>query len=270
MSQGNIDTNSETPESSQESIKEKRFDTFQLFFTIFPAVFFFVSWLVANVPIAENVIWVSAFFIVVLAIPSYIFLYRWVGLKLALVILVVFSILPIAIEALGITTGFPYGWFYYSENLGYRILDLVPWSVAFAFAPLVLGSLSLASYVTKDARLAIPLSALILVWTDLVLDPAAVLLEIWIWVYPGTYYGIPISNYVGWFLTATLASTILHGVLSGKSVETSPLDSRLATSHLLIAAFWTGYTVWTGLVIPAILGLLLFIILYYYVVIRGK
>jgi putative membrane protein len=270
MSQENTDTNSETAENHQEIIKEKRIGTFQLFFTVFPAVFFFVSWLVANVPIAENVIWVSALFIVILAIPSYFFLYRWVGLKLALAILVVFSVLPIAIEAIGITTGFPYGWFYYSENLGYKVLDLVPWSVAFAFAPLVLGSLSLASYVTTDARLAIPLSALILVWTDLVLDPAAVLLEIWIWAHPGPYYGIPISNYIGWFLTATLASTILHGAISGKSVEISQIDSKLATSHLLIAAFWTGYTVWTGLVIPAILGLFLFLILYYYVVINEE
>ncbi len=269
MSHGNTDTDSGAVEAHQENIKEKRVGTFQLFFTVFPAAFFFVSWLVANVPIAENVIWVSAFFIVILAIPSYIFLYKWVGLKLTLVILVVFSIIPIAIEAIGITTGFPYGWFYYSENLGYKVLDLVPWSVAFAFAPLVLGSLSLASYVTNDARLAIPLSAMILVWTDLVLDPAAVLLEIWIWAYPGPYYGIPFSNYVGWFLTATLASTILHAAISGKSVQISQLDSRLATSHLLIAAFWTGYTVWTGLVIPAIFGLLLFLILYYYVVIKG-
>ncbi|TFG12255.1 carotenoid biosynthesis protein [Candidatus Thorarchaeota archaeon] len=268
MNQGNADSDSEIPERNQEKVKEKRFDTFQLFFTILPAVFFFISWLVANVPIAENVIWVSALFIVILAIPSYVFLYRWVGLRLALLILVVFSILPIAIEAVGITTGFPYGWFYYSENLGYKVLGLVPWSVAFAFAPLVLGSLSLASYVTDDARLAIPLSAMILVWTDLLLDPAAVLLEIWIWAYPGPYYGIPISNYVGWFLTATLASTILHGTISGKSVQISQLDSRLASSHLLIAAFWTGYTVWTGLVIPAVLGMLLFIILYYFVVIR--
>ncbi|TFF91707.1 carotenoid biosynthesis protein, partial [Candidatus Thorarchaeota archaeon] len=173
-----------------------------IFLLTFSVAFFLASWLVANVNIGEAVNWVSALFIVIIAIPSYYSLVRWAGVSKGVTAIVVLGILPILVEAIGISTGLPYGGFYYTDLLGFKFFELVPWSVAFAFAPLVLGTMCLAVVASKDLRIILPLSALLLVFVDLVLDPAAVVLNIWVWLEPGPYYGIPITNYTGWFVTA--------------------------------------------------------------------
>lgn len=228
-----------------------------IFILIFGVAFFLASWLVANVTIGGAVTWVSALFIVLLALPSFYYLIKWAGLRRGILILLFFAVFPIMIEAIGISTGLPYGPFYYTDQMGFKILGLVPWSVAFAFAPLILGSITIANRITKDARLAIPLSAAVLVAVDLVLDPAAVLLSIWVWVTPGPYYGIPITNYTGWFITALIASTIMHLLTSKKTRIAAEVPGFVASSLFISLAFWTGFSVWTGLWVPVIAGFLL-------------
>jgi putative membrane protein len=235
--------------------------TEEAFILVFGVAFLLVSYLVANVSIGGAVTWVSAVFIVALALPSFYYLLNWVGLKRGVVILALFAIFPIMVEAIGISTGLPYGSFYYSDQMGFKILGLVPWSVAFAFAPLILGSITVSNRITKDARLAILLSAAVLVAVDLVLDPAAVLLSIWVWTTPGPYYGIPISNYIGWFLTALVASTIMH-LLTAESPKSARNVPPLVASSLFISlAFWTGFSGWTGLWIPVAIGFLLLVLI---------
>lgn len=229
----------------------------------FSAAFFLASWLVANVPIGESVTWVSALFIVVLALPSYYLLLKWLPASKAIVVLLVFSVFPIVIEAIGITTGLPYGGFHYSDEMGFKILGLVPWSVSFAFAPLIIGSVAIINRKIEDARLALPASALLLVIFDLILDPAAVVLNIWVWDVPGPYYGIPTSNYTGWFLTGLVASGLLHAMLMETPMKTVKLPTDLAISLLLIISFWTGFSFWTSLIIPATIGLVMMSYLIY-------
>lgn len=237
--------------------------------SIFALCFFLASWLVAKIPIGNTVTWVSALFIVLLALPSYYYLLQWYGLQKSVLIIVIFGIFPIIIEAIGISTGFPYGEFHYTDQMGFKILGLVPWSVAFAFAPLLLGSITIASQVTRNTRLALPLSTALLVIVDLVLDPAAVVLNIWVWSEPGPYYGIPLSNYVGWFVTAFIASLLLHFMTATELGVVERLPSNVASSLLLSLAFWTGYSVWIAFFIPATIGMTMLIVLIYYVVIRG-
>ncbi|MFW9921371.1 MAG: carotenoid biosynthesis protein [Candidatus Thorarchaeota archaeon] len=221
---------------------------------IFSIAFFLASWLVANVSIGEAETWVSAVFIVVLAIPSYYVLSKWVGVTKGLIIIIIFSIIPIVVESIGILTGFPYGGFHYTDRMGFKILGLVPWSVAFAFAPLVFGTITLSAQISKDARIALILSAAFLVVVDLVLDPAAVLLNIWVWDIPGPYYGIPVTNYTGWYLTAFITSIIMHMLTKETWKQIAVPPALLASSLLLSLAFWTGYSFWTGLLVPVIIG----------------
>ncbi|NWF96053.1 MAG: carotenoid biosynthesis protein [Candidatus Thorarchaeota archaeon] len=230
-----------------------------LLLTVFSVAFFLASWLVANVDIGGAVNWVSSLFVVLLALPSYYYLLRWAGTKRTALILAIFGVFPLVVEAIGISTGVPYGGFYYTELMGFRVFGLVPWSVAFAFSPLILGSMALASQLTRRALVAIPFSALLLVAADLILDPAAVVLQIWVWLEPGPYYGIPLTNYTGWFMTATLGSALLHMTLAESWQEAPMIDPRVASSLMLSLAFWTGFSLWTSppLVIPAAVGLLM-------------
>ena len=87
----------------------------------------------------------SAVFIVIFALPSYISLVRYAGARRGLTALLVLSALPLLVEALAVWTGFPYGEFHYSELLGYTVLGLVPVSVSFAYTPILLGAMAVAS-----------------------------------------------------------------------------------------------------------------------------
>lgn len=232
----------------------------KLIFIIFAIAFFLASWLVANVDIGGAVTWVSAFFIMLLSLPSFYFLIRWKGVKWGLILIVFFAIFPVIVEAIGITTGLPYGEFYYSDWIGFKIFGLVPWSVAFAFSPLIFGSLTISSKLVQDWRIQIILSALLLVLVDMVLDPAAVVLSIWVWLVPGPYYGIPLSNYTGWFLTAVLASIILIAATRRRVDDEQEIPVEVSSSLFISLAFWTGFSLWTGLIIPLFIGLILIVL----------
>ncbi len=89
---------------------------------------------------------------------------------------------------------------------------------------------------------------LLLVAADLVLDPGAALLGYWTWAEPGLYDGIPASNYAGWLLTDTLYSALAH------LVAQRGMPVAIATSFVLIVAFWTGVCLGAGMLIPGAIG----------------
>ncbi len=50
------------------------------------------------------------------------------------------------------------------------------------------------------------LTGVIAVALDLFIDPIAVAVGYWVWLVPGeVYYGIPLLNFVGWFVLTSLA-----------------------------------------------------------------
>jgi putative membrane protein len=113
------------------------------------------------------------------------------------------------IEYVGVTTGWPYGFFEYGVELGPMLLDTVPLGLPIFFFPLVLNSYLLCLLLLGDraSRWAIRLPAVIatVLLVDLVLDPGAVALGFWAYDGGGAYYGVPWSNYLGWVLSATVA-----------------------------------------------------------------
>lgn len=201
---------------------------------------------------------VSSMFIVLMALPSYYVFLRYAGAKRSAVLLVVLSILPLLVEAQAVVTGFPYGEFYYSQALGGKLFGLVPWTVAFAYLPILLGSFAIASrYWPTNAPKLIAGSAVILMVVDLVLDPAIVHAGLWIWTEGGPYYGIPTVNFLGWILTGLIYSAILYIGLRDLLESSGALPIGVASSLLLILALWTGYVIKAGLVAPSLIGLAL-------------
>jgi putative membrane protein len=91
---------------------------------------------------------------------------------------------------------------------------------------------------------------------DLVIDPAAVHAGFWIWENPGLYYGIPISNFIGWALTGLIYSWLFFTLTSQQERPFPCPPAMMAASLLLIMALWSGYLFRNQLLVPAVLGLM--------------
>lgn len=193
---------------------------------------------------------VPVVFLVALALPSYVALVRWLSPARGIALLLILSILPLAVEAYAVATGVPYGRFTYSADLGYRVFGLVPWTVAFAYLPMLLGAVTLAGAAagTSWSRL-VPAGTFVLLLVDLVIDPAVVHAGLWVWSDGGAYYGVPASNFAGWVLTGVVYTALFRLVAGDRAIP-----GTVAASLLLILAFWTGYLTRSGLAIPALLG----------------
>lgn len=110
-------------------------------------------------------------------------------------------------ENLSIRTGFPFGFYHYSPTLG---LLAVPFIIIFAYFSIGYLSWMLSHVLTsqyssklreKQVFLVPFIAAFIMVMWDLSVDPISSTLQgLWIWTSPGAYFGVPISNFFGWFL----------------------------------------------------------------------
>jgi putative membrane protein len=188
-----------------------------------------------------------------IALPSLVALFKYLGTRRAALSLLALSVFGYAIEAIGVVTGFPYGSFYYGDALGEKALGLVPYLLPVSYAPLVIGAVAASWNVGLGLNyrsLLILRSALLLVLMDGVLDPGAALMGFWIWPEGGVYYGVPPGNYAGWFLSGTLAAALLLGAGRWRA---APLPGLL-DSAILALSFWTGVAAFSGLAIPALLG----------------
>ena len=133
--------------------------------------------------------------------------YAWNGI---VVFVVVTFIISNILENLSILTGVPFGHYYYTESLGPK-LALVPIFIALSYVSFGYLAWVLSTVVVSEARrrssvltaVATPLVAsFIMVPWDLSLDPiASTINHAWIWTQGGGYFGVPISNFLGWSFT---------------------------------------------------------------------
>ena len=127
-------------------------------------------------------------------------------------ILIFFSICFIVgnvFESLSVRTGFPFGRYYFTDVMGPK-LSVVPIMLGLAYLGMAYLSWTLALLILgnlpsldKLRTVTLPIAAsLIMVAWDLAMDPIwATILHAWVWVRGGVYFGVPLSNFFGWFLT---------------------------------------------------------------------
>ena len=201
-----------------------------------------------------------------IALPSFLALWRYLGPRRAVLSLLSLSAFGYAIETIGVATGFPYGPFYYGDALGPKVAGFVPYLLPLSWVPLVLGAVAatapIPASVPEDEHvprrvLWVLYAAVLLTFVDGVLDPGAVSLGFWVWPEGGPYYGVPMSNYLGWLFSSSVAAAILlvFGCRVWGSVSPPP---GLLDSALVAVAFWAGVTLFSGLLFPALLGIAIF------------
>lgn len=138
------------------------------------------------------------------------------GWRRATALLAIGYTVTMIFELLGVSTGFPFGPYHYSGLLGYKLLGLVPVLIPVAWFMMLYSSRTVALTLlgqSEDRMQATGTSSLFFVWVvsalamvawDLIMDPMMVAYGYWTWDQPGLYFGIPVSNFLGWFLVALL------------------------------------------------------------------
>jgi putative membrane protein len=229
--------------------------------TIITAIALFIAaFFTATQPLRPEMAIVSSIFVVIFAVPSYYSVIKATGKKRGAIILAALGVYALLLESSAINTGFPYGDFIYNDLLGEKVFGLTPWTVAFAWPPILLTAFWYAknklSKNTQWWQLAF-FAAFIAMAVDLVLDPAAVHLGFWEWREPGFYYGVPLVNFLGWILSCFIGAAILNKLWDKKTVPRA-----VAYSGIAVLWFWTVANVFMLQIIPVVVGFALIYIFF--------
>ena len=207
----------------------------------------------------------------------------------------VFSLVAWAIafiaELSATRTGFPFGWYVYVEttrdqelwlanvpffdSLSFTFLCYLGWALAvFLYAPLVWerGDVQVAdTRAIRTSPRVLLTGAFLTMLLDLVIDPVTLRGERWflgrLYYYPGggIHFGVPLSNYAGWFLVA------LGTIAVCQQLERRRLWSSVGIRHVPyggllepgiyfgIVAFNLAITFWIGETLLGVVGCLLFL-----------
>jgi len=150
-----------------------------------------------------------------------------------------------AIEFVGLRTDWPYGEFHYAIDLGPTVAG-VPIGLPVFFLPLVCNAYLLCLLLLGDrargASVRLPAVVATVVATDLVLDPGAVALGFWAYPGGGPVYGVPLSNFAGWVLSATVTVLVLDAVL-----DRAALLDRLETCEFVLDDLVSFVLLWSAI-----------------------
>jgi uncharacterized membrane protein len=135
------------------------------------------------------------------------------------------------LESLSLRTGFPFGHYYFTDLMGPKLFQL-PVMLALAYVGMgylswVVGLLILGHHDEPlDGRriLFLPLIAsFVMVAWDLSMDPVWTNLDhAWVWRKGGSFFGVPVSNFLGWYLTVYLFYQAFALYLRGRTVPPVP------------------------------------------------
>jgi putative membrane protein len=180
------------------------------------------------------------------------------GLKTALLFFASGAGISLGSELIGTTTGLLFGNYTYTERMGYKLFGHVPWLIPVAWCSMLYPAWCVAGYVVRGAScveyaaaptqhaIRITLASLALTAWDLSLDPRMVQDGNWIWREGGIYFGVPLSNYLGWVLTAGLVYGVWTAIEIGDwRLEISPDQSPISNLQSLLP-IWAYIFVWLG------------------------
>lgn len=214
-----------------------------------------------------------------------------VGWRKTITFTVVGYLIAFISEKLSITTGFPYGWYYYLDTTSHKELWIwgVPFfdSLSYVFltycsyttALLILSPLATRGYelVTLESRAirrswaALVLGGFLQTFLDIIIDPVALQGKRWflgqIYGYreAGIHFGVPLSNYAGWLITS-FALVAAFQIIDRKREEETPAGvfhmpfrSMLGpVLYISVLLFNWGVTLWLGEKLMAMTGIFIF------------
>lgn len=169
------------------------------------------------------------------------------GWRRALAIFAAAFGISLGAELLGTTTGYPFGPYSYTTQLGYLIGGRVPFNIPTSWFFMLYASLAICGRLLPardDARTRwrwAATAALILTAWDVSMDPAMVSTTHWLWHLPDLagasvvrraalsdlFYGMPLTNWLGWLLTGFVVARVLVTIVPPSQWATRVSPSRL-------------------------------------------
>jgi uncharacterized membrane protein len=144
-------------------------------------------------------------------------------------------------ESVGVATGWVYGPYHYTDKLGPLFLGLVPYLIPAAWFMMSYPSFVIADRLVPakwkrwERLLTVAaVGGLVMTAWDLIMDPVMVAGGHWIWEVDGAYFGIPLQNFCGWWLTVFTTFT-LYLWMSGKAAKPTQAGfDRMALASYLV------------------------------------
>lgn len=141
------------------------------------------------------------------------------------------------VEIAGVATGFPFGRYEYSADLGPRIFG-VPVVIPLAWTWMAWPAYLVAGRLVRNPVLGIAVAGFALAAWDLFLDPQMVAAGYWRWPDAGVALpgvpGIPVTNYLGWLIVAVVMMGLLRLTVPYRD---GPDDGPMYVMYL-----WTFYS----------------------------
>ena len=150
---------------------------------------------------------------------------RWIPAFVAL------YLISLASELAGTTVGLPFGPYRYTDGLGTKWFAHVPVLIPLSWFFMAVPSWVLARRALRaDARtgrrgrvLGVGFGSLVLLAWDLALDPAmSFVTKYWVWGSDGPYYGMPLLNLAGWYVTGVALMLALDLLRAAEWTATLP------------------------------------------------
>ena len=161
------------------------------------------------------------------------------GGRKALLLFATSFAISLASELLGTATGYPFGPYAYTDQLGYKIGGLVPFNIPTSWFYMLYCSLAICGRVLPTREhasragerrekwvWAITAGLVLTAW-DVSMDPAMVRTTHWLWnlappeaqtalqraFVSDLFYGMPLSNWIGWLLTGTVVARVMLAIV---------------------------------------------------------
>lgn len=163
------------------------------------------------------------------------------GWKRALLLLGLTFVVSLTFESVGVAIGLIYGPYHYSDRLGLLFLGLVPFLIHIAWFMMMYPSLVIAERLIparvpgwKRTLAAAAVGGLVMTAWDVIMDPVMTAGGHWIWEVDGAFFGIPLQNFWGWWLT-TFSTFALYFLLARPQADSARAGFRF--DRLAIALY---------------------------------
>ncbi|TMW73694.1 carotenoid biosynthesis protein [Alteribacter natronophilus] len=237
---------------------------------------FFIFWYICGVILLSFDLvppwleWANVVFLITAGILAMLYFYRVYGRITGLALITVVFVLSMALESLGVATGLFFGEYEYRTDFGPKIAG-VPITIGFAWVMVIATSHVLikpaAQLLGRLSSIMYPLlGAFTATSMDLIIDPVAYdVKEYWVWLEGGFYYGIPFSNFAGWFVLSFILHTFVYAMCRNKQEwrdNVSVWQSRMALLYFLMTAMFMAVALLNGLIAAFITTLTALTVIY--------